>query len=351
MDISSFDPDGPGQDNGNYFGLPFTPEESELVLLSVPWDVTASYTEGAGYGPDAMIRASGQLDLYDPVSPGQWKRGIGTLPVDSAIAERSRTLRPCAREVMEYLEHGGRVTDAYAAERAERVNAASEELNAYVRGVSSRWLDLGKLVGLVGGDHSTPFGLIEALGERYNKLSVLHIDAHADLRERYEGFEYSHASIMYNVTTKVTSVDSLVQVGVRDMCDAEAARAFGDASIRQFHDWELAVNRFRGMPWDEQCRKIVERLGENVYISFDIDGLSPLYGPHTGTPVPGGLSFDQAVYLMQMAVGEGRRIVGFDLCEVAPGKDGEWDANAGARMLYKLCGIALGANPPKMKKT
>ncbi|MCC8034444.1 MAG: agmatinase family protein [Rikenellaceae bacterium] len=344
MDFADFDPDGTGQDNGNYFGLPFTPKESRLVLLSVPWDVTASYTDGARFGPDAIIGASTQLDLYDPVSPEQWRKGIGTIGIDYGIQEKSQFLREEARKVIKYLEGGGKVTDEYVERRTERINAASAEMNEYVYGSSKKWLEAGKLTGLVGGDHSTPLGLIGALAEKYGTLSILHIDAHADLREKYEGFEYSHASIMYNVITRIPGVESLVQVGVRDLCDSEAQLAATDPRIRMFHGWELARDGFRGMTWDKQCRRIVENLGENVYISFDIDGLSPLYAPHTGTPVPGGLTFDQAVYLADMAASEGRKVVGFDLCEVAPGKEGEWDGNAGARILYKLCGIALKSN-------
>ncbi|MCD8101813.1 MAG: agmatinase family protein [Alistipes sp.] len=341
MDLSDFDPNGTGQDNGNYFGLPFTPEDAALVLLSVPWDVTASYADGTRFGPDAIIGASTQLDLHDPVSPGAWLRGIGTVGIDYGIQEKSQFLREDARKVMKHLEKGGSVTDEYVQKRAERINAASLELNRYVRENSSMWLERGKIVGLVGGDHSTPLGLIEALGERYGQVSVLHIDAHADLRAGYEGFAFSHASIMYNVAELVPSVDGIVQVGVRDQCDEEAERAAANPRIRQFGDWELSVNRFRGMTWDEQCRRIVDGLGQNVYVSFDIDGLSPGNAPHTGTPVPGGLSFDEAVYLVDMAAGSGRSLIGFDLCEVSPGRDGEWDGNVGARMLYKLCGIAL----------
>lgn len=340
-DPCDFDPDGTGQDNGNYFGLPFTPGDSALVLLSIPWDVTASYNEGSRYGPDAIIGASAQLDLYDPVAPHQWRKGIGTIGIDYGIQEKSQFLREDARKVIKHLEKGGSTGDEYVLRRTERINAASRELNRYVHDTASVWLDKGKTVGLVGGDHSTPFGLISALGELYGRISVLHIDAHADLREAYEGFEFSHASIMYNVSTRITSVDSIVQVGIRDLCDAEAARAYADSSIRMYHDWELATNRFRGMTWDEQCTELIGHLGENVYISFDIDGLTPQNAPHTGTPVPGGLSFDEAVYLIERAVSDGRRIIGFDLCEVSPGPEGEWDGNVGARVLYKMCGLAL----------
>ena len=344
MELKDFDPNGTGIDNGNYFGLPFAPEESRLVLLSVPWDVTASYGEGTAYAPDAIIGASTQLDLYDPVNPGAWRRGIGTIPIDYSIQEGSALMREEAKKVMRHLESGKSLGDAVNNKRLELVNERSAQLNDKVYDAAHRWLEQGRIVGLVGGDHSTPFGLIYALGEQEGPISIFHIDAHADLRPAYEGFVNSHASIMYNVITKAPGIEKLVQVGVRDQCDCEAELAAAHERIDQIDDYTIASNAFRGMTWDEQCEDIVKRLGDKVYVSFDIDGLSPDNSPHTGTPVPGGLSFNQAVYLIDKIARSGRRIVGFDLCEVSPSAGNEWDANVGARVLYKLCNLTLKTN-------
>jgi agmatinase len=107
-----------------------------------------------------------------------------------------------------------------------------------------------------------------------------------------------------------------------------------------FTDFEIAEEKFQGMTWHEQCEQIIEQLPSNVYISFDIDGLTPDNCPTTGTPVPGGLSYQEAIYLLKLVAESGRKIVGFDLVEVAPAEEGEWDANVGARLLYKLCNLA-----------
>lgn len=341
MSIEDFDPNGTGQDNGNYFGLPFTPEESQLVLLSVPWDVTVSYGEGARFGPDAIIGASGQLDLYEPLNPGGWRRGIGTLPINYRLQELSQFLRDDATKVIKHLEHGGQTEDEYVVRKAAKIDEACAGMNKYVYEQSQHWLSQDKIVGLVGGDHSTPLGLIKALAEAEGAISVLHIDAHADLRPGYEGFRYSHAAIMYNVMSEAPGVESLVQVGIRDLCDCEADFARENPKIAQFTDYAMAGNRFRGMTWDEQCEQIIGKLGEKVYISFDIDGLAPENAPHTGTPVPGGLGFNEAVWLIDRTAAAGKRIVGFDVCEVSPHHEEEWDGNVGARILYKLCNIAL----------
>lgn len=340
-----FDPNGVGVDNGNYFSLPCTTEESDLVLISAPWDATVSYGAGAAYAPDAIIGASSQLDLFDAAAPGQWRRGIATAPVDYTLQEQSQRLRSDAERVIDHLEHGGAVTDDAVSRKIRRVNEGCAEMNENLYRQACEWLDQGKRVGLVGGDHSTPYGVIRAVAERHPGTGILHIDAHCDLRERYEGFEFSHASIMYNVLRDFPQIARIVEVGVRDFCDAEYDRARSDPRIEMFDDRRLAGAAFEGVCWDEQCRRIAECLPAEVYVSFDIDGLSPDNCPHTGTPVPGGLSFREACHLLECVVRSGRRIVGFDLVEVVPKYEERMDEIVGARILYKLCGLTLRSNP------
>ena len=311
MEQKPFDPDGVGVDNGTYFGLPFEPETAELVLISAPWDVTVSYGAGAAYAPDAIIEASTQLDFYDPLAPGAWRRGIATADVDYSLLESSQRLRVDASRVIDHLEGGGCLEDDYVVRKVRRVNEGCVAMNANIEAQAARWLDAGRVVGLVGGDHSTPYGLIRALGARHAAFGILHIDAHCDLRDAYEGFEFSHASIMFNVLRDVP---------------------------------QLAAAEFRGETWDAQCRRIVDTLPAEVYVSFDIDGLSFDNCPHTGTPVCGGLSFNKAVYLVDTLVRSGRRIIGFDVVEVCPASDDRIDAITGARILWKLCGQTLKSN-------
>jgi len=204
-----------------------------------------------------------------------------------------------------------------------------------------------------------PLGAIVEHAARFPGMGILHIDAHADLRVAYQGFVQSHASIMHNVLEAVPSLARLVQVGIRDLCEAEAERIAGsNGRIRTFFDSELSAQKHEGTPFTQLCEKIVGELPPQVYVSFDIDGLDPALCPHTGTPVPGGLSFAEIVTLLRTLVRSGRRIVGFDLCEVAPAPaprrraseashepPDEWDASVGARVLYKLIGFALVSQP------
>ena len=344
MDLKAFDPNGVGLDNGAYYGLPFTPEEADLVLISAPWDVTVSYGAGTAYGPDAIIEASSQLDLYDPSAPGAWKRGIATADIDYSLQDESQRLRTDAEKVIRNLEEGGTLEDERTERRLRRVNEGCAAMNENIYRQARHWLSQGQIVGLVGGDHSTPYGLIKAIGEQTPEFGILHVDAHCDLRDTYEGFDFSHASIMFNVLRDVPQVRKLVQVGVRDYCDAEAEMGVRDERISQFDSRSLSRAAFEGGTWAESCRRIVKELPQMVYVSFDIDGLAQEHCMHTGTPVPGGLSFEQVVYLLECVADSGRRIVGFDLVEVVPRSEEKVDAVVGARILYKLCGLTLRTN-------
>jgi agmatinase len=148
---------------------------------------------------------------------------------------------------------------------------------------------------------------------------------------------------MYNAL-KIPQVKKLVQVGIRDWCQAENDLINASKGrVKTFFDYQLKEQSYRSRSWVSICSDIIQELPKHVYISFDIDGLDPKLCPNTGTPVPGGLEFGEAVFLMEMIARSGKKIIGFDLNEVAPGKD-EWNGNVGARLLYKMCNIAAVSN-------
>jgi agmatinase len=325
------------------FGLPTTPDEARLVIEPVPWDATTSYRPGTSRGPAAIRIASHQLDLYDVDLGEPWRAGIAMLDIPDEVVRWNMSARVDAEKI---IEVGGRIGDDKALQQAlARVNDAGARLNRHVYEQVDRYLKAGKLVGVLAGDHSVPYGAIARMAESYDGFGILHVDAHCDLRDAYEGFEWSHASIMYNVIKKIPQVQRLVQVGIRDFAKREAdVVAAANGRIVVHHDATLAERGFAGESWRAICDDIVRELPKRVYVSFDIDGLDPYLCPSTGTPVPGGLSFQQAVYLIKRVVESGRSIIGFDLNEVVPGPEGdEWDANVGARVLYKLCGWTLRA--------
>lgn len=339
--MSTFDPDAAATEGSGIFGLRSTPEEAKVILVAVPWDATTSYRRGTANGPDAILRASRQVDLHDSEYGDFYTQGIALLDESGAIHAWNVEAREAAGPI---IDRGGDIgSDIELGEALERVNELSDKVNRQVDSDVGRWLDAGKIVGVLGGDHSVSFGAIAAYKKRFEDLSILHIDAHADLRKEYEGFTHSHASIFHNVMTRL-DVRRLVQVGIRDFGQSE--RRFQEENadrITCFFDSDMAARRMVGEAWSVECARIVESLFDNVYISFDIDGLDPQLCPNTGTPVPGGLSFHQMQFLLSSLVRSGRKIVGFDLTEVAPSPDdeNEWDGNVGARVLYKLIGATL----------
>jgi agmatinase len=334
-----FDPSAAAA-HGGLFGLPFSPQDARVVILPVPWEATVSYGAGTANGPAAVLAASRQVDLLDRETGRPYQAGIAMLPLSAEVRELSESARAAALPV---IENGGPGDDPKLLAAVADVDRLGSTLNTWVHGQIRDLLDAGKLPGVLGGDHSTPFGAIRAVAERHQGLGVLHFDAHADLRKAYEGLRWSHASIMYNVLAEIPEVARLVQVGVRDYSDEEDAFIRDNRErVTTWFDPDLRRSLFDGESWSRIALRIVASLPRDVYVSFDIDGLDPALCPHTGTPVLGGLSFPEATSLLRLVVESGRRIVGFDLTEVAPGPDGgEWDGNVGARVLYKLIGFAL----------
>ena len=339
--IAAFDQNSAAVKGSNLYGLPFSAEESDIVILPVPWEVTVSYAAGTANGPQAILDASMQVDLYDTDAPDAWKAGFHLLPISEELAEISAELRDRAENHIESISNGEPVDVNSSA--LESINTACQNMVNFVEIEATKWLNKGKLVGLLGGDHSTPLGFIRALAQKHNDFGILQIDAHCDLRIAYEDFEYSHASIMYNAL-KTPQVSKLVQVGIRDYCEQEANMIrHSNGRIVTYFDEALKIASYEGKTWKQQVEEIISNLPQKVYISFDIDGLQPGLCPNTGTPVAGGLEFAQAVYLLRKVKESGRVFIGFDLNEVAPGED-EWDANVGARLLYKLCVFAGQSN-------
>lgn len=347
IDIDPHAASGPATGEG-FLGLDVTPEQAAVVLVPVPFAATVSYGLGAERGPAAILAASKQIDLFDLETGRPYADGIAMLPVPEQVLLWNTAARAYAARV---IAAGEASTPQLLADR-QAVDEAGERVNAWLAAQVAPWHEQGKLVGAVGGDHSTPFALIEACSRRWPGLGVLHVDAHADLRRAYHGFTWSHASIFWNVLERCPDVARLVGVAYRDLCEEEHQLCESDPRVKAFYDPWLKRRQEEGAPWAEVCAEIVSHLPPQVYVSFDIDGLDPSLCPHTGTPVPGGLRWNEAIALVRTVVESGRQIVGFDLCEVAPGpapadESGcaadEWNQNVGARLLYKLCGFALAS--------
>ena len=344
MKIEDFNPSGVGLRNNNFIWLPFTEENAHIVLFPVPWDVTVSYGAGTSSGPKNILNESVQLDLYDHEVPNAWKSGIYFKPINQDWLHKGIDLRHQSSKYIDFLEDGG---DPGASSSMNKilnsVNQTTSELNDWVYTNTKKLLQDGKLIGLIGGDHSTPLGYYKALSEHNQNFGILHIDAHSDLRKAYEGFQFSHASIMRNALES-KSITKLVQLGIRDYCDEEVQYIKENSKrIKVFYDHEIKNAQFNGSTFEYITQDIIKELPDEVYISLDIDALDPSLCPNTGTPVPGGLSFNEVVYIIKSVVATNRKIIGFDLVETA-GTGHTWDGNVAARLVYKLCSWMAKSN-------
>ena len=344
-DLSQFDANGAGNPNNNIFGLPFTEEESRLVILPVPWEVTVSCTAGTARAPEHIFKASLQVDLFNRDNVEGWKQGFYMRPADKKILLKSDYLRKEAELYIDFISKGEKVMkNTFMSKSLKEINEGSILMNTWVYEQTKNLLNDGKLVGLLGGDHSTPFGYYKALGEKYGDFGILQIDAHCDLRKGYENFTYSHASIMYNALNEVPQLDQLVQVGIRDFGEDEWKLVSGSNNkIIPYFDNDIKERLFEGETWKQVTEDIVKQLPPQVHISVDIDGLDPKLCPNTGTPVQGGFEAEEIFYLIKAIIKSGRKLIGFDLVEVGTGEN-DWDANVGARVLWRLCNLLVLSN-------
>lgn len=338
--IKDFDPNNIGLKSSGMFGLPFTLDECETVLVPVPWEVTVSYGGGTVYGPSAILEASYQVDLFDPLIKNSWHLGIAMDEIDQQVALKSTELRVKAEECIEGLANGESYeNNSKLKGYAKEIHDGCLWMNKWVKERCLHYFNQNKIVGLIGGDHSTPLGMMQALAEKHKSFAILQLDAHADLRDAYEGFEFSHASIMYNAL-KIKEVSKLVQVGIRDYCEEEFNLITNsNGRIKTFFDRDIKHTLYRGDSWDRICNRIINELPEYIYLSFDIDALDPKLCPNTGTPVAGGFETEEILYLIEKVVKSGKKIIAFDINEVSPATDNDWDANVASRMLYRISNL------------
>lgn len=341
-DLSGFNPNSISNPNNNIFGLPFTEEDARLVILPVPWEVTVSYGGGTARAADHISKSSLQVDLIDVDGNAGWKQGFYMKEIDKKLLFKNDYLRKEAELYIDFIAQGSAIDDnKFMCKSLKEINEGSVYMNKWVYDNSKALLDKNKLVAVLGGDHSTSLGLIKALAEKHGEFGILQIDAHCDLRVKYEEFNYSHASIMHNALTEIPTVNKLVQVGIRDYCEQEWDYICNsNFRIITYFDKLIKERLFEGQTWKSIVDEIINHLPQKVYVSFDIDGLDRKHCPNTGTPVAGGFDSEEILYLIRKVKESGRELIGFDLVEIGVGQT-DWDSNVGARILWRLCNIMV----------
>ncbi len=339
----------------NLWGI--SPARTQKVVLPVPWSLGSSAPSLAHYGPKQVLQHSADIDTYHHTKGAA--PDCSMLSLEHPFVKRCHSItKECAhlwqQIVNSWSTWGAKMEgpDAAAckAEFEEQnhaplkvLNQKSAQMHKALQELSQSTLSQNQGVGVLGGDHSAALGLIMAISKNMHRIQkewgILHIDAHADLRERYQGLEYSHASIMYRALFQNPHPPhKLVQVGVRDYCQEEFERIKQHPSIECFFDDDTHDQMHHGTPWARIVDKILSTLPQRVYISLDIDALHPALCPSTGTPVGGGLSFNELLFLIR-AFQKSKTCLGFDLCEVAPSAlthPQAWELRLAARLLLEL---------------
>ena len=265
----------------NYAGL----DKSKIVLIPVPYDGTSTWGKGADKGPEAFLHASENMELYDIETETEvYKNGIYLVePVNELLTPEAM------------------------------VDAVHQETKSYIR--------KNKFVTIFGGEHSISIGTIRAFNECYDNLTVLHIDAHADLRKSYDGSACNHACAVYEANQNT----NLIQVGIRSM-DVSERQVMNEENVFFAHD--MANDDY----WMDSA---VDLMTENVFITFDLDALDPSIMPSTGTPEPGGLLWYETLDFLKK-VFEEKNVVGFDIVELCPNKDDKSSDFLAAKLYYKM---------------
>ena len=260
-------------------------ETSKIVLIPVPYDGTSTWQKGADKGPQAFLHASENMELYDIETESEvYKQGIY---LDDPVTE----------------------------------NSSPEAMVEAVHKRTKEYIIRNKFVTIFGGEHSISIGTIRAFNECFDDLTVLHIDAHADLRKEYDGSSCNHACAVYEANQNT----NLVQVGIRSMDIAET-RIMDQEKV--FFAHEMAKDDY----WIDN---VIEALGENVFITFDLDALDPSIMPSTGTPEPGGLFWYETLEFLKQVFAE-RNVVGFDIVELCPNEVDKASDFVAAKLYYKM---------------
>tara|TARA_R110002124_G_scaffold107047_2_gene259267 strand:- start:199 stop:1140 length:942 start_codon:yes stop_codon:yes gene_type:complete len=268
-------------------------EQSKIVLIPVPYDGTSTWQKGADKGPEAFLNASENMELYD-------------IETDSEVYKEGVYLADAITE-----------------------NSSPEAMVNVVHQTTKQYINKNKFVTLFGGEHSVSIGTIRAFNECFDNLSVLHIDAHADLRKEYEGSSCNHACAVY----EANQTTNLVQVGIRSM-DISEKRVMNLDKVFFAHD--MVVNE----DWMED---VIDQLTNNVFITFDLDALDSSIMPSTGTPEPGGLFYYETLEFLKK-VFEEKNVVGFDMVELCPNPTEKSSDFLAAKLYYKMLSYKFASN-------
>ncbi len=323
----------PNQSHAGFFGQTSSLPQAQLQGLLVPWEPTVSYGSGTSLAPLKILKASHQLDTFHEHYGSLNEDAFKITDFTDLVHDLQKRTLPLARGVVQALEQGAALADLGIQSKLKVIRKQSEMLIQYIQNWTEEVLNADQIPFLIGGDHSCPLGLWNAVFKKHPHAGLLHIDAHLDMRESYEGFKFSHASVMYNFKKEFPESQSL-HLFMRDFSEEEVQRS-QNLNLNIFTDRQIQ-NKKAKMSWRDICREWLEMLPPKIHITLDIDGMDPQLAPGTGTPVPGGMKFQELKILLEEIVATKHQIVSFDLVEVSGRHQGDFDFNVGARALFEL---------------
>jgi agmatinase len=330
----------------NFLGLETSYSNSQVIILPLPFEITTSVVSGCNEAPSQILEASESIDFLIP----QFKDVI--LKDFHIYMEKPNSMFlklnfPFYQEIIEkWKDHYYDIpleevySEKFVISELYNINREFEKLYDFSYKKVKEYLENGKLFGVIGGEHSVNFGVVKAVSDYYGgNFSILQIDAHCDLKNKYLGIEYSHASAMRNIFDNIPLI-SLTQIGIRDLDkeELECSEKFDNIfTMFDYDSFNLDVSQIISL--------IAPTLNENIYLSFDIDGLDPSLCPNTGTPVPGGFSYNKILAILEgLFLNKGKKLIGFDLVEIGSNSEGGIDANVGARLVYFLSTLMVKSN-------
>ena len=305
-----------------------------IDIFSVPWDVTTTYRHGCSNGPQLIQSAYNQLDHSHPFIDQECV--LNFRPIDQYIIDLNHQFSDKSHQIIKKLNQSIPLT-IDDQDNLFKINEVSEQLNDFVYRSSIDLLSQRSFL-LCGGEHGVGIGYLKALSEKYSNFSILQFDSHMDCRKNYFGYKYSHASVVTHYS-EIDSVSQITQVGIRDYDLEEVEyQEHTDTNFTIFKDYWLHKQLFQGRLWHDICEEIIDSLTDYVFISLDVDGLTPYLCLGTGTPVPGGIGFNQLIYLIELLY-KRKKLIGAELVEVNNQLNNDFDANVGARLLHLLAPV------------
>ncbi len=302
----------------------------------VPWDITTTFGHGASRAPEKIQSDFHQLDHMHPFQNRHFD--IHFLESNKTIQSLQNTFCSDSHQIIDFLNNNKKLSNSLE-DRLVEINHAGSKLNQIVYNDCSSYLKTSPLL-LCGGEHGVGIGYVRALADQYSSFSILQIDAHLDCRVQYFGYDYSHASVMTHYST-FKQVNTVTQVGIRDYDQSELDYIKNSKTdFKTFFDYGIHKRLFTGVNWDTICNEVIDSLSDHVFISLDVDGLMSYLSPHTGTPVPGGLNYNQLVYLFEKLYKK-KTCIGAELVEINTLKHVHLDSVYGAKLIQLMAGMLV----------